>query len=475
MERIIKGKECQRLLLEGINELADAVTLTLGPNGSTVIITDLNGNPYITKDGVSVAKSIFFDDTVKNIAANLIKEVANKTVSLAGDGTTTSICLAQAIINKGFELLDENMSYNEIKSELELLEKYVIDELRKKCKKLKATDIVNVATIASNNDSNIGELIQEAFNKSKIVKVLESDKDYDDLEVIRGMRIEAPIFDKAFITNGAKQIAEYKNIPLLIIDGQLDDLKPYAHAIESNSQGIAIIADHFTEQVVSLLKDNFNKNKLNIVLIKSPGFAQHRKDLISDIKLYTSNEVKNYNNGITVHMLSNITVGIEHTVLTVKNTPKKVEELISDLKLNLKEAKSNQKGLIQQRIDNLQSVTSIIKVGGKSEIEMKERKDRIDDAVLAVSCALEEGIIEGAGKALYLISPIMPAMFKECLTEPHSKIVDNGAKVDLSDDLFEKGIIDPVKVTRVAIQNAISVSKVILSTKAVVVNNNRWN
>lgn len=477
---IIKGEECRKLLREGINDLADTVTITMGPNGKTVIISDGNGHPYITKDGVSVTKQITFSNNeVKNIAAALIKEVAIKTVEEAGDGTTTAICLARAFINKGFDILDnEIIKYPEIKLELELLEKYILDNLKNNSRKLNIESVKDVATIAANNDKDIGDLIQEAYNNSKIVKVEESNKENDELITIKGMQLNTGFFDKAFINNPAKQSIEYTNIPLLVIDGHLNDLKNLEGFIKRHPQGIAIIADHFSDNVVSILKSNFNVGALNIALIKSPGFATHRKDLMKDIALFTSGSVIDPNKSlvnVNIGLIDYIKVTNNKTIIGKEFIPTpEVLMLVEELKKGLKELEKPHQELLQQRIDNLSGSLSIIKVGGKSEVEMKERKDRVDDAVLAVSCALEEGIIEGGGKALQLVSSTINNNFTECLCMPKITIIENGAKIDYSKDFFKEGIIDPYKVTRVALQNAISVAKTILSTEAVIINNRLW-
>jgi len=480
-KEITTGENCSKLLLEAINELADTVLLTYGPNGSTVIIADSNGKPYVTKDGVSVANYITFEDPIKNIAANLVKQAAQNTVKEAGDGTTTSICLAQAFINKGFELLKkdnrnfikklfnkkETLTYNEIKLELDNLEKDVLKELKLCSNKLNKEKIYEVATISANNDDIIGELIQQAFNNSNTVKVEEGNKEYDELITLKGMRLNSGYFDKAFINNPSKQSIEYNDIPLLVVEGHLDDLKPYAKIIEQNPKGIAIIADHFSDSVISILRDNYNRGLLNIALLKSPGFATHRKDLMNDITLFAGGKIGH---------ISSLKATSDSILLTKEDIPIEALELANKLKESLSDLTDTQKELTQQRIDNLSGSISVIKVGGKSELEMKERKDRIDDAVLAVSCALEEGIIQGAGKELSFIGELyINNKFQYCLHAPIDNIFKNGGDMKIvRNNLFKLGIVDPTKVTRVALQNAISIAKVILSTKAVVINNRLW-
>ncbi len=476
-KEIYKNKECTNKLLEAINELSDTVTLTMGPFGKTVIISDSNGNPYVTKDGVSVANYIHFEDPVKNIAVNLLKEVAQKTVDMAGDGTTTSICLANSFITKGYELMSSGYSYNDLKHELDELELYVVSHLKKGVKKLDFKKIREVATISANNDQAIGETIQWAYNNSKIVKVEESDKEKDELILLSGMRLDTGFFDKAFINNQSKQSIEYDKAAILVIDGHLTDLKNIAPTIEANREGLVIVADHFSDSVLSILRDNYNKGLLKIALIKSPGFATHRKDLMKDLALFTGGYVINPNNKETIRygFIDSIKATSDKVLIVKKEIPEAAIRMASALDLSLSELNETQRELTKQRITNLSGNISIIKVGGKSELEMKERKDRIDDAVLAVSCALEEGIIEGAGKPLWLLSATAGSAFKDCLKAPYDTIVKNGSNSKLYEkDLFKCGVIDPYKVTRVAIQNAISIAKVILSTEAVVINNRLW-
>jgi len=469
-KEIYKEKEAREGIIEGINRLADAVLTTMGPNGGTVIISDHSGDK-ITKDGVSVASEISFKDPIQNIGANLIKEVAKLTVALAGDGTTTSICLAKAFINKGFKLISENVSYNIIKKELEELEIKVIKELGEVAIKLNRTNIIDVATISANNDVQIGKLIQKAYNHSDIVRVEEYIGREDLLETVNGMRLNTSYFSKAFINNGKKQAIEYDEVKFIIKRGKLESLKSIYKLLEGNQDlPIIIMADHFTEDVLSLLKTNYNKNYLQIGLVKTPGVGGHRKDLVSDIIEYTGAKALSSSEGVYFSRLDSVFINKDYFDLCKKDAD--VSEYANNLKetLNLEE-NTNSRDLISQRITNLNGKVSIIKVGGSSTIEMKERKDRVDDAVLAVLCALEEGIIAGGGITLNNMN--IDNLFSSCLKEPLKQIQSNGSdlKECSNQDLLDKNIIDPVKVTRCAIQNAISVTKTILGTKTIVLNN----
>jgi chaperonin GroEL len=470
-------KEVRDGLRDGVNKLANTVLTTMGPMGSTVIIADGFGEPYITKDGVSVSNYITLADPIENIAATLLKQVAQNTVDQAGDGTTTSICLAQAFINKGFDLLDGGMSYNDIKTELEDLEEKVVKKLIAGSKKLKHSNIIDVATISANNDKNIGKLIQDAYEHSNIVRIEEGSKSEDELITINGMQLQTSYFDKAFINNGEKQSIEYSNIPIILINGKLERLEVIAGLLKQ-LQSVIIVADHFSEQVTSILRDNYNRGALNIGLVKSPGFGQHRKDLMKDLALYTGASLllpsKEY---IKVEgfvgKVDKISVQRDKTIIAVDNTTDELSQSLTELtEAYLRIEKGHDRDLLEQRIINLTGKISLIKVGGKSEVEMKERKDRIEDAVLAVHSALEEGIVEGGGCALYRIS--INNKFSKCLGAPLQQILYNGADFKYLEDTFKLNIIDPLKVTRCALENAISVSKTILSTRAVVLNERLW-
>jgi chaperonin GroEL len=474
------GSDVHDKLRSGVNKLASAVLTTMGPMGNTVIIANDQDEPYITKDGVSVSNYIQLEDPIENIAVTLLKQVAENTVDQAGDGTTTSICLAQSIINRGLDLIEEGKSYLDIKKSLDLLEEEVIFKIIKSSKELKQSNIVDIATISANNDSGIGQIIQDAYNHSNIVKVEEGKTGSDELITISGMQLETGYFDNAFINKGEAQAIEYEKPLVLLIDGKLESLDNISKLLlDAKEQPIVIIADYFSEQVVSLLKSNYNRGALNIALIKSPGFALHRKNLMNDIALYTGAKLLHsftkYTNINVFGTLHSIYITKNKSLLTNETNLIEATEKLNDLKSTLLITTEEQdKYLLEQRITNLTGKIAIIRVGGKSEVEMKERKDRIEDAVLAVQSALEEGIVEGGGIALFRISSSLTNDFKECLKSPYQTIINNGAVINIKESLFNQNIIDPLKVTRCALQNAISVSKTLLSTKAIVLRPHLW-
>jgi chaperonin GroEL len=487
---IVLRSKAHKKLKKGINKLAETVLLTMGPYGKTVIIIGADGVPYITKDGVSAAKKIHFKDPVQNIAATLIKEVAERTLYTVGDGTTTSICLANEFINIGYKLMENGLPYLEVKKRLELLATETVKLLEKGAKKFKKSDIIDVATISANNDEKLGKLIAEAYKHSSIVKVFQGYKEEDDLVLLDGMELSTSYPDKAFINNMDKQSIKYdEEFNVIVIDGKLEDLKCISELITTNGKNFIIIADHFGQAVTTTLKDNHNRNALTIVPIKSPGFLQHRKDLLHDIAAFTGAIVvdpkKKYANKETLGKASRVEVTTEKAYISVHEPQSK--ERLESLKIYRDSLeKGHEKDLASKRIEALSGKVANIFVGGTSEIEMKERYDRMDDAVRAVGSALQEGIVEGGGVALvraYNILSNDPYRDKidqdllQGLLGPSFTIFINSNKIinaSFEQSRFELKVIDPLKVTKSALLNAVSVASTILSTDAVVLTEDLW-
>lgn len=478
----------------GVNKLAEAVLITMGPNGSTMIITDDFGRPYVSKDGVSVANEVHLKDPTQNAVATLVKQAAQQTVKEAGDGTTTSICLANSFINVGFNLIEKGNKFKDLKPELDNLLKDVNFYLDSNKKNLKESDIKNVAKISANNDEEIAEIITEAYKNSKNVKVIETSNLETTVEKIQGVNLNTPYFDSAFVNNPQKQSIEYSiSMPVILVDGHLDRLENIL-PIVSKLQSVIIVADHFSKTALLTLKENYNKNKLDIALVKSPGMADHRRNIMKDLSKYFNIKLIDPTRKISIKDDPSDYIGNTDTFYSDKyktifyKEDVNINNYISDLqKLHKNEEEESSKKLIKQRIDNLSGSMSIIKVGGDSEVEIKEKKDRIDDAVLAVKCAFEDGIIQGGGKTLieFVLNSEQPNKFIECLYEPYNIIfsdnkiqLENGeyyTGFNLDVDFYKEGIIDPVKVTKSALKNAISVAKIILSTKGVVLNPRLWS
>lgn len=477
-------EEARELLFSGVEKLSQAVASTMGPNGKTVIISNQYGDPEITKDGVKVAREIYFKNAIENIGAKIVKEVAELQVDLAGDGTTTAIVLANAFIQnlKDFDSNEINKAFDNIIPK-------VLEQLKLNSRKLKHKDIKYLASISANNDMHIGEIIQQAYNHASIIKVEESNNNEDSLELIDGMSLPVSYFSKHFINTNKKAECNFDEPYVLLIDGKLENLKSFETPIKQiaeNNDSLLIITESISENLLRLLESNVLSGSLKLCVIKSPGFSQYRKDLLNDMSDFTgadliSNFTKQY--GIaSFGKLKSLKVTKNNSIL-VKHGDVDIKEYIEDLKAlsELKELTKQDKELIDQRINNLTGKISIIKVGGVSEIEMKERKDRYDDAVLATACALEEGIVQGGGIALYNANQAIAKVIKNL---SHNS-VELGVLMSLNKpieiigvpaltNMFEKNIIDPLKVTRCALENAVSVAKTILSTDTIVLNERQW-
>lgn len=481
-------KEGRDKLINGVNKLNRAVSSTMGPNGKNVIIPDRSTGKYkVTKDGVSVAREIFFKDPIENIGAQLAKQAAEKTVEDAGDGTTTATVLTTAFVNnlKDFNSVDINKAFDEIIPK-------VIEQLKLNSRELKHEDIKHVASISANNDLQIGELIQQAYNHSDIVKIEESSNTEDILDTVPGMLLPVSYFSKHFITNQSKGTCEFTNVNTLIIDGKLEKLENFRSILELTQQpnnSLLIIVEDIHEQALRKLETFVLSQSLPICVIKSPGFSKHRKDLLQDLCDFTRAKLitdlsKSYNTDI-LGKLESCKISKNNSILVKDNNIDITDnlEVLNELFKNI-ELTEYDKDLIKQRIEYLKGKISIIKVGGKSELEMKERFDRYDDAVKAVACALEEGIVMGGGVALWeaqysqreLNDDVTSLKVKllDSMGEPLNTINNNGGDVGCLDDMFDKNIIDPLKVTRCALENAVSIAKVILSTEAVVLNETEW-
>ena len=457
MEEIYKEKD---LIFQGINELADVVTMTLGPLGSTIGFTDNYGNSFVTKDGVTVAINTKFKNPIKNMAANMIKEAAQNTVKQAGDGTTTSIALARAFIIEGAKL---NLPPRQMIEELEKLEQEVIEFLFKESKDIKEDQIKDVALVSCNGDEKMANIITEAYQHSSIVQIEEGTTPEDKLEVIDGMRLDGTLFDIAFINDIPRQAISYDKCKFIIVQGKVRDINQLAPYITGEqAYPIVIMADHFPDEVVNILKREYNKGSIAVGLIKSPSFATNRKTLVEDIINYTSAK-KGNTADVYYTNVDKVFANTEH--ITIAKEGAKVDYLEDLIKAYDESKESASKELLAKRIVYLSGKLSIVYPGGKSELERKERADRMEDAVLAVKCALEEGIIKGGGFPLFELSQKTKNKFAPCLSVP---------RYHLSEVVVTDNIIDPVKVTRCAVINAISVAKSIISMGAVVINERLW-
>jgi chaperonin GroEL len=498
MKEIYFKDEAEELLFGGIQKFTDAIACTLGPNGKTVIITDEYGKPKVTKDGVSVAREISFKNAVENIGAQLVKEVCELQVKQAGDGTTTAIVLANAFIQnlKGFESKDINKAFDEIIPK-------VIEQLKLNSKELKREDIKHVATISANNDVQIGDIIQQAYNFSNIVKAEESNNLEDTLETIEGMKLDVSYMSKLF-SNTNKETCEFTNPYVLLLDGKLEDLLLFRQILEkisSEKENLLIITEYIAPKELRKLETLVLNKNINACVIKTPGFGPVRKDYLRDLSDFTGADIiavqsnKSYLPSC-LGKLGSCVINKNNSLL-IKHEDVNVEDIVNSLTelSKNKELTDYDIEILNKRIANLTAKASIIKVGGGSEIEMKERKDRYDDAVLAVACALEEGIVQGGGVALIKVlisdefSNIKTKTIKQqvlySLSKPYTTIFpksilqiedfDKIVNFDLSTNMFKQNIIDPLKVTRCALLNAVSIAKTVLSTETIILNERQWN
>ncbi|HEX8586069.1 MAG TPA: TCP-1/cpn60 chaperonin family protein [Allosphingosinicella sp.] len=490
MEEIHYNKEAREKLLTGINKANKAVGSTMGPMGNTVIIPDSTtyGKYKVTKDGVSVINSIKLKDPIENIGVEFLRQAANLTVKQAGDGTTTATVLTAAFVNnlKDFNTVDINKAFDEIIPK-------VLEQLKANSRTLDKKDIKHVASISANNDTAIGEIIQKAYDHANTVKVEESNSLEDYVTYVNGMMLDVTQFSKHFVNNEKNGTTEFIEPNVLILDGKLESLEPFQTCIESaqfEQSPLVIICENVSDVVLRKLEAYVLSGNLYLTIIKSPGFGPFRKELLEDLSLYTGAiTVTNINSKVSKSVLGklqSIKVNPNNTIL-VKHEDIDITKRVASLKeyLNYPDLTDHQKDLYNRRLEYLNTELSIIKVGGTSELDMKERFDRYDDAVKAVACALEEGIVEGGGMALYKIRFNLLMKYKlldsvdgkliSTLLIPYKTIFKEDIHGKGQSNMFDKNIIDPLKVTRCALENAVSTAKTILSTEAIVLNEVEWN
>lgn len=510
-------------LKNGLDTLADAVKVTLGPKGRNVLLQKQHGSPHITKDGVSVAKEIELEDVFENMGAQLVKEVASKTADEAGDGTTTATVLAQEIARLGFESVEGGANPMEIKKGIEYAVKKVVEELKKSA--IVVGDdyekIQQVATISANNDNTIGKLIADAFEKvgtEGVITVEEGNGIETYMDIVEGMQFERGYISPHFITNPDKMEASYENPYVLLYDGRLssmNDLLPILEGVSQQSKPLIIIADDLDGDVLGTLVVNKMRGNLQVCGIKSPGFGDRKKEMMQDIATLTGGTFVTSELGYKIEEVGlevlgtaeKITIGKDTT--TIVNGAGSTEDItnrIENIKAQIETAKSDyDKEKLQERLAKLSGGVAVLYIGAGSEVELKEKKDRVDDALHATRAAIEEGIVEGGGIALLKIQDILSNgcdtegnesfyvgynIIVSILSSPLSQILSNcgvgvdteiiehikksgggyDAKNEQYVDMFEAGIIDPKKVTRTAIENASSVAGMILTTECMVVN-----
>ena len=510
--------DARNKLYNGVKKLNDAVKVTMGPRGRNVLIQKSFGAPAITKDGVSVAKEIELKDTIENMGASLVREVASKTNDEAGDGTTTATVLAHAIFKEGLRNVTAGANPIEVKRGMDKFAAAVIEELKKASKKVSGkTEIAQVATISANNDSAVGDLISEAMEKvgkDGVITVEEAKSINDELNVVEGMQFDRGYLSPYFITNPDKMIVELNSALVLLFDKKITNLKdllPVLEQVQKTGKPLLIIAEDIEGEALATLVVNKLRGVLNISAVKAPGFGDRRKAMLEDIAILTGGAVISEELGRTLESASLADLGkAERIVIDKDNTTivngagekKAINARISQIKAQIAETTSDyDKEKLQERLAKLSGGVAVIKVGAATETEMKEKKDRVDDALNATKAAVDEGIVIGGGAALIKASlsvkldlkgdeKIGADIVKRALFAPLRQIAENagfdagGVANGVAEnkdkkfgfnaangeyvDMFKAGIIDPVKVERSALQNAVSVASLLLTTEATV-------
>ncbi len=511
--------DARERLLRGIDILANAVKVTLGPKGRNVVLDKSFGAPRTTKDGVTVAKEVELDDKFENMGAQMVREVASKTSDMAGDGTTTATILAHTIVREGAKAVAAGMNPMDVRRGVEMAVHTTVEDLKKQAKKIKSSEeIAQVGTISSNGDKAIGDMIAQAMQKvgnEGVITVEEAKSLATELEVVEGMQFDRGYLSPYFITNADKMIAELEDPYILLHEKKLPGLQallPVLEAVVQSGRSLLIVAEDVEGEALATLVVNKLRGGLKVVAVKAPGFGDRRKAMLEDMAILTGGQMISEDLGIklenvTLDMLGRakrVRVEKENTTI-VDGLGKKpdIQGRIGQIKQQIEETTSDyDKEKLQERLAKLAGGVAVIKVGGASEIEVKERKDRVDDALNATRAAIEEGIVPGGGVALLRAKKAVNALSSNnsdirtgirivwrALESPIRQIAENSgvegsivvgkvmeksgnfgfdAQEEVYGDLVEKGIIDPTKVVRIALQDAASVAGILITTEAMV-------
>jgi chaperonin GroEL len=507
-------------LKRGVDALANAVKVTLGPKGRNVVIEKSFGAPHVTKDGVSVAKEIELEDRVENMGAQMVKEVASKTNDIAGDGTTTATVLAQAIVREGLKNVAAGANPMDLKRGIDKAVTAVVANLKEQSKTVgDSTEMVKqVASVSANNDETIGSLIAEAFGKvgKEGVITVEEAKGIDTtVDVVEGMQFDRGYQSPYFVTNPEKMLAELENPYILLVEKKISSMKELLPVLEPIAQGgksLLIISEEVEGEALATLVVNKLRGSLKIAAVKAPGFGDRRKAMLEDIAILTGGTVISEEQGFTMENITMDMLGTAEKVTIDKDNTtvvngggeeSKIKGRVAQIKAQMETSTSDyDKEKLQERLAKLAGGVAVLYVGAASEVEMKEKKDRVDDALHATRAAVEEGIVAGGGVALVRAITALENLtginsdettgikiVKRAIEEPLRQIVANAggegsvivakvaegtadfgynAKTDEYVNMLEAGIIDPTKVTRVALENAASVSGMLLTTECVI-------
>ncbi len=520
-KEILFGTDARTKIVEGVDVIANAVKVTLGPKGRNVVIEKSFGAPRITKDGVTVAKEIELADKFQNLGAQMIKEVASKTNDIAGDGTTTSTVLAQSIVREGIKSVAAGINPMDLKRGIDLAVEAVVKELGKMSKKVSNKDeIAQVATISANGDVEVGSKIADAVQKVGADSPItgEEAKGLDfEVEVVEGMKFDRGYLSPYFVTNGEKMIVEMENALILLFEKKISNLQPMVPMLEAVVQSgrpLLIIAEDVEGEALAALVVNRLRGGLKVCAVKAPGFGDRRKSIMEDIAVLTGGQLISEDLGMKLENVGvkqlgqakKIIVDKENTTIvdgSGKSTD--VKARCSSIKAQIEETTSDyDREKLQERLAKLSGGVAIIKVGGATEVEVKEKKDRVDDALAATKAAMQEGIVAGGGSALLYAGRVLDKLkgandeqnvginiIKKVVQSPIRQIAENAGfdgavvanevlnKADASygydaqnnkyGDMFKAGIVDPTKVVRTALQDASSVAGLLITTECAII------
>jgi chaperonin GroEL len=523
-KQVIHGEESRAAILRGINQLADAVKITLGPKGRNVVIDKKFGSPTITKDGVTVAKEIELKDALENMGAQMVREVASKTSDVAGDGTTTATVLAQAIFREGVKTVAAGANPMALKRGIDKAVERATNEIKRLAKPVKGDAIAQVGTVSANGDTTIGNIIAEAMNKvgkDGVITVEESKTMDTSLEVVEGMQFDRGYLSPYFVTDPERMEVVLEN-PLILINekkiSSMKDLLPLLEQVAKMGKPMLIIAEDVEGEALATLVVNKLRGTLNIAAVKAPGFGDRRKAMLEDIAILTGGKVISEDLGIKLENVKlddlgrakKITIDKDNTTIVEGNGKQSdIEGRVKTLRAQIEDTSSDyDREKLQERLAKLVGGVAVIKVGAATETEMKEKKARVEDAMHATRAAVEEGIVPGGGVALVRAAKALEKfevnkdgegdpdeqigvnIVRRALEEPLRQIVQNAGKegavvverirneksenigfnaaTETYEDLVKAGVIDPAKVTRTALQNAASIAGLMLTTEAMV-------
>ena len=512
--------DARNKMKKGVDTLANAVKVTLGPKGRNVVIDKKFGAPSVTKDGVTVAKEVELEDAIENMGAQMVKEVASKTADIAGDGTTTATVLAQAIISEGLKNVAAGANPMDLKRGIDKAVGKIVDNLREQSQAVgnDGKKIEQVASISANNDNEIGKLIAQAFSKvgkEGVITVEEAKGTETTVDVVEGMQFDRGYISAYFVTNTEKMEVEMQNPYILIFDKKISNLKeilPLLEKIVQSSASLLIIAEDLEGEALSTLVVNKLRGQLKVAAVKAPGFGDRRKEMLQDIAVLTGGTVISEEQGFTLEnadlpalgRATSVTINKDNTtIVNGKGKKADIQARVSQIKAQLETSTSDyDKEKLQERLAKLAGGVAVLYVGAATEVEMKEKKDRVDDALHATRAAVQEGIVPGGGVAYIRASAALDklkglnidettgiAIVKRAIEEPIRQIVKNcgvegsivvqtikdgkadfgfNARTEVFEPLLKAGVIDPTKVTRIALENAASIAGMLLTTECVI-------